>query len=1325
MSLFREKSERVKTPALFPCAAKVKVPQLGSEETDFELKLASKPAPTSVIFKSFQAPEPVQRSYLKRISADLRFSEDVVEDRCFHMVPYDTKYLFQALDPYDIVSPPPHAKIPPGRHDARGMDQRHMPCHLTKSYKPHLKPLKRKIMERAREMHKSVIAQSQDTATEVSSEESFFLTEVSGQKPVSAPPHVQDVKKSVPKEKKKAEEIKPKKRSPRKSASDKSTLDTEQEAKEAWEKFCRENYDWDAYTLSKVSSHMSKWVVLEKMPDGPDRDRLKKLVEAWYGKQDSSDLLLESLGELKKEEPAEVKKDAEKPKKKWKKPESTILARVYEMDIAEDITEPHAHDPYSDDSKAPFYRKPVGLRRAIKHAEKEEEVTNSAGAINATADITIDYTYEPPAPPTIRDFINPSVGDKFYDTDNQFQQEKLIGVDQVHVEDTDKIVLSSGHKYQKKLQSEHPQNPETWYNEQDATPPHEVKESPRIKKVEKGLRRWKKLPEPADESAEFNMIPPGFDPEYHRSPDPTTRRLTKQNASLLQVIDEWRQKWHLSGQLVDSKPDDLIKDMADIQSHVRLKAIATIAKVAEYRPPAQEISIYGDTPSLKAPFQELPHKLFVALECLLDDKVDRVKLAAAITLYSLNKPGEKARQVLQLALQSETSVDRWAAAQCLAHDGLCNSLVVGEIVRQLLETEDTIKHEKAIYLLGKLSIFSPLVHCMVAEQLNSSSWRHKVIACKILPTLHGTINKDVTNKLMDLMWNDWHEDVRKSAAQCLGKTSHGREVHDDLRERIVKGNEATRLEAISKIGQLGIMTAKLLPVFLKCFEDEYISVRSEVCITCGNLEIKDEQVIEKLIHLATFDPIWKVKALAIQAMGNIGVVNEEITETLLWAVRYEEKPGVRAEACHTLMMLKLKTEEVAEVLQERFLVESSSIVREEIANTLEMFGISATEDMDMVAQIKNEVRKLCTKGNIAAQISLNEADDLKHENLSRMIYENEKEMERRNPYSFLLLRSAESSKSHCHFTYSVSSLSYTRLSRTRRSKESEEKLPPMMERIRSMSQASDRPDTSQRKMIGDRPHTPHRKSVSPTPSREVFTPTADEELHQIMSREDTRSEVASPEARPTSGQQRDSGTPKDQGTPKGSERSKVTTEDSDVTDSSEREYSSATGGRTPETERPTSVVKFASELQVEEIPGRSTLTPSKSAMEDMRVSTRLSSMAGGRVSSDVRAFSRDAIKEREKINTEALKSYAGLDMRYYDMIQDLIQVDNTYELMTGQRPKQPEVEQVKKITMIQSPSKALIAQSDEAIPVDDEDNDVQSSVIITVTADEEQDSITN
>jgi len=60
------------------------------------------------------------------------------------------------------------------------------------------------------------------------------------------------------------------------------------------------------------------------------------------------------------------------------------------------------------------------------------------------------------------------------------------------------------------------------------------------------------------------------------------------------------------------------------------------------------------------------------------------------------------------------------------------------------------------------------------------------------------------------------------------------------------------------------MTAKLLPAFLQCFEDEYVAIRSEVCITSGNLAIKDEEVVAKLIHLATFDHMWKIKALAFQ-----------------------------------------------------------------------------------------------------------------------------------------------------------------------------------------------------------------------------------------------------------------------------------------------------------------------------------------------------------------------------------------------------------------------------------------------------------------------------
>ena len=108
-------------------------------------------------------------------------------------------------------------------------------------------------------------------------------------------------------------------------------------------------------------------------------------------------------------------------------------------------------------------------------------------------------------------------------------------------------------------------------------------------------------------------------------------------------VDEWRSKWHLSGQYADSSPDDLIKDMADIQAHVRLKAIATCAKAADYKPPEDQ-GIHLDYLDKDPQAEALPERLFVALECLLDDTVEKIRKAAAITLYSLSRPSKKVRE---------------------------------------------------------------------------------------------------------------------------------------------------------------------------------------------------------------------------------------------------------------------------------------------------------------------------------------------------------------------------------------------------------------------------------------------------------------------------------------------------------------------------------------------------------------------------------------------------------------------------------------------------------------------------------------------------------
>lgn len=1280
-----DRSEKLRTPALFSCAARVKIPQLGAEDSQLSLQLPpKKPAQTSIVFRSFSHPEPVDRRYLKKISSDLHFGEDVVKDRCFHMLPYDEKYLFEALSLDGIVEAPEKAKIPPGRHDSRGTDNRHMPCNLTKSTKSHLKPLKRKIMEKAKQMHddaiqKAAIDEEKRKAEAIPEEEeeievkqSFFITEPQLQPPqpssvryIPPAPHWELPKKKEARPDKKEVKVQPKPK-----PSTKSVISRVSKGRPIAPEEKKED-DWDAYVLSKLSKNIAQKLVHEGIADPERKERLSKLLETQYGKADLNNFFLDENDILDVHEEMEKKereKEKEsKPKKKWKKKEASVLQRVYNMQEVER----EANDPYSDDNNAPFYRQPIGLRRVIKEREKEE-----AGVINKTADIEIPE-YKASPPPTIRDYINPKVGDKLYESDNRFIQEWLTGTEQVYSKDKEKIIMSSTSHYKKFYKIDRPKPADGWYpidvmEEKDTYRTQSPSPTPRMKRVERGFKRWKALPEPTDGEA-TSMIPPGFDPEFHRSPDPSTRRLTKQNASLVQVIDEWRQRYHLSGQLLDSTPDDLIRDMGDIQSHVRLQAIATLSKVAEYRAATEDPfnMAFKDIPLDNPYSRSIPEKLYVALECLLEDSNDRVRCAAAITLYSLNRPCDKAKDIMYGAMKGESRIDRWAAAQCLAHSGVCNSLIVGEIIHQLLTTEDTIKHERAISLLGKLSIFSPLVHGMTAELLNSSSWRHKVIACKILPTLHGTINKDITSKLSDLMWNDWHSDVRKSAAQCLGKTSHGKEVHDDLKERLTIDNEEIRLEAINKIGQLGIMTAKLLPTFLKCFEDDYISIRSEVCITCGNIELKDEVVVEKLIHLATFDPIWKVKALAFQALGNIGVISEEITECLLWAVRYEEKAAVRAEACHTIAVLELQTEDVAEVLQERFLVESSPIVRDEIAATLQMFGISATEDMDMVTQIKSEVRKLCTRNNIASQIVLNEKDQQKEENLARMIYESQKEVKHffriKHPYNHAKLKNAGKKRKACHFAISYHHFSYNFILHNENEREKE----PIMQRIRSMSQASSRTETPAPKIVIET-ETP----ASPVPSREgaVFTPTAEEELDTILSREES---TATPETVSTTPGLK-SRTENDESESESKSRLEKISERAD---SGSQLSQCLTEEEEKPVSRPGSKVKF---LEVEEKP---LTAPSKS-----------SAMGLG---SEIRAFSRDAIKERDKINREARNTFAAFDERYADLTDDLLLVDNAY------LGKLPSEEKITSVSIISEPTptyelKAMEGQADEAFPVDDD-----------------------
>ena len=170
------------------------------------------------------------------------------------------------------------------------------------------------------------------------------------------------------------------------------------------------------------------------------------------------------------------------------------------------------------------------------------------------------------------------------------------------------------------------------------------------------------------------------------------------------------------------------------------------------------------------------------------------------------------------------------------------------------------------------------------------------------------------------MWKDWHKTVRKVAAQTLGKTGNGKLVHNVLINKLESSNEMTRSEAVAMMGHLGILTAQLLPRFLILFQDEYVNVRRQACITARDLRSTNQAVLDHLLRLSTFDPDWNVKAQAIKSMGSLGQTTDDIKKCLLWAMRYEDKPGVRAQACNSLVCLRYYDDDVAQIIQDRYLV---------------------------------------------------------------------------------------------------------------------------------------------------------------------------------------------------------------------------------------------------------------------------------------------------------------------------------------------------------------------------------------------------------------------
>nr|CAB3252318.1 HEAT repeat-containing protein 4-like [Phallusia mammillata] len=880
---------------------------------------------------------------IKAVSHDFVFTKDVVKERCAHALPYDEEEIQTIYDCSDVIPPSVLSTTSGGRFDTRGYNRK-IPGHIKKLRSPRAAEMRQKtttVTERCGEMPPSKTLSVKSAERRKSQERpavrQFFITE-GGQSPRVVPMSAGDVPSSQ--------------RSQQKPGK------------------------WDEYVIGKLSKDTARWIVFDNIESGNQKERLNNLVRQKFGKVSNINLVREEAEDNNLEE-LEKKKEEERKKARQEKRERRRLEKELKL----------RSDQVLQQTVAQYYRLPRFLK------QERNKVTCHTDEVNQSAQNLQVKHMEPPPPKKMEDFLNPAAGQFINATENAFEQQLYTNQAKPVFQQTldkSRIIMDDFSEYQSNIQPVFPPSNQYW-SQTDLK--HKKKPSNRPGKITKGLQRWRGLPQPADFTSERGLNPPRSEFAKIEDLDLPQSANMLDNAPMIHIIEEWRSKWKLAGRWQEVTLADVIIDLENIHDHLRLGAVAACSMAALHRIPVADLTTLAVLPMLDpsaAPSGDsdqghLPEVLKTKVRERLRDRNGRVRLAAAMCLYSLSECTDEVRQILEHNLENGVPTDRMACAQCLALNGSTDAKVIQLLIRMLLETD---QNAQATALLAHVSQNTRLVHSLLAEQLNSCNWKDKVATCGVLSQLSGNINRDLVHKLSNLMWEDWNSEVRTAASRVLGHTGHGRDVHFDLREKLARGNERVRTDVLRKIAHLGIMTATLLPEFLKCFSAEYVSVRLETCRTAAKLQIADEKVVNELVRLTQFDPAWKIKAYAIKAIGHIQVWNEKIESVLVWALRFEDEAGVRLEACVSLRKLQCQSTEVVRVLQDRVLVEPDQAVKEEVKKALSACGMSGPEDnMEMIKQIKSEVRRLCKKSVVAAKVLMYENELDKFERKAQYIGE--------------------------------------------------------------------------------------------------------------------------------------------------------------------------------------------------------------------------------------------------------------------------------------------------------------------------------------------------
>ncbi|XP_075257989.1 uncharacterized protein LOC142349993 [Convolutriloba macropyga] len=711
---------------------------------------------------------------------------------------------------------------------------------------------------------------------------------------------------------------------------------------------------WDEYILTRVSKNTARWIVSNHVPSPSQKEHLKQfLEEKKIGFKEQEDLVVDGESET-----SEQNKQAEYLGKLRRSP-----TKLSGEPINENL---------SKKFKSLYFKQ--NFAEENEDVKKVVAMTENRSAMIERPSSQIDASILEKRAKAVKQSMSHNK------SDSKFVNEIIGGAKSVFLtENAEELHLDTGNIYTVRKTKIFPE-----------------KDSSEIGRFQGKSQRWKEIPRIKTDhrkmKAADNSAVEAIDL------DKQLVELDSEGLHRKMIVQRWL-KLHKIGSLWhNSQVADIFDKLKSLDSRIRLEALGVCAQATVFRleklsdrlagPNGDDFVIANEDQGF------LPDSILELVQAGLDDESHYVRFGAALTLMIQDKCSEKCQQIISDVIEkvSSTFEEKFIAALALTYSGYVDSKIANVFIDCLLQTAEKSEMDLCILSLSKLSDSTRVIHCLIGEQLNSTSWKYRFLACKVLPSLRGPPNKDITRKLVHIMWHDIEPNVRSVAAVALGKLGLGNHVHSKLLNLYKKTDRETILDVVERTGQLGIMTEKLLPHFLKCFKHDYISVRVAACNTASSLMLKDRRILDTLEESAQFDPSDKVKSAAIDALAHIGQSNAQLASIILWCIRWANDLNVVISAARAIIKLNLRNSETTNVIQERLLSLQDQATIDELKTAMEWLGDDPSGDLEMIRTLKEEIRKQSTKENIIRLINDLEQDDQYQICIDKMLTkENEKD----------------------------------------------------------------------------------------------------------------------------------------------------------------------------------------------------------------------------------------------------------------------------------------------------------------------------------------------